>query len=164
MSEISDLIRGSIMLADYAVTDAVGKVNVIGGGLSVIGFDLNQGITTPFTVYASLTCPIPAPDSSAAVEVALVDASGNPVAVAGPTGEGQVVRIAQNVEFAAPVIPGLQIPRGAIESASQIIVNFGNGIPLGVGQAYAFRLSVDGDVKASAAFFVPGPIAGPVIG
>ncbi|RLP69391.1 hypothetical protein D9V29_11765 [Mycetocola manganoxydans] len=74
------------------------------------------------------------------------------------------MRVAQNIEFREPAIPGVNIPRGAVESANQVVLNFGNGLPLAVSQAYQWRVHIDHELIDSYSFFVPGPPAGPVLG
>lgn len=164
MSEISDLVTATIIVADFINIDAANKVNVIGGGIQFIGFDPQQGTTSPFAIFVQVHCPLPAPEMEAALEVVLADASGNPVLLPGPTGEGQAMRVAQNIEFRDFQIPGTSIPRGAVPAGSQVVLNFGNGLPLAVSQSYQWRVHIDHELKASYSFYIPGPPPGPVIG
>lgn len=155
-------VQASIILADFVNIDAGGKVNVLGGGVTLLGW--TGQLTTPFAIFVRLSTPRPIHDAPA-VEILLADASGNPVMVpSGPDGESQAMRIAQNVEFSAPAVPGVHIPPGAIASTAQIVLNFGNGLPLKPGHSYTWRVQIDHDVIASESFYIPTGPAMPVIG
>jgi len=162
MSESGQAIRGHILIADFANVDAASKVNILGGNLSFLGTG-PDGMTAPVTVYAILISPS-ALDEPVAVEIVLVDASGHPVLMPTQDGKTQALRVAQNIEFQAPTLPGILIPKGSVETSSQMILNFPNGLPLQSGSSYTWRLQVDHDVIASAAFYIPQPPAAPVIG
>lgn len=163
MSDLSERVRGFVLLADFVNNDAAGKVNVVGGGLSLIGFDPATGQSAPFAVLAHLTCAIPGTET-AAVELLLADSSGNVVMLPTPTGESQAMRVAQNVQFQPPVAPGVVLPAGALGATAQIIMHFLAGLPLRLGESYTWRLQVDHEPVASTSFFIPGPPQGPVIG
>lgn len=156
-------IRAAVLLADYAAIDASGKLNMVGGGVTMLGFEFQQGTTTPFTVFVRLVSPV-ATNDRPAVEIVLADASGNPVQIPGPAGELQTMRIAQNVEFAPPMLSGTSLPPGAIPSIATFAINFTNGLPLAPGHSYSWRVQIDHDVIASESFFIPVPAPGPVIG
>lgn len=156
-------IVAHITIADYVGVEASGKANILGAGITLVGFDFQQGVTTPFAIWVRLVSPMAIADRPAA-EIVLVDASGQPVQVPGPMGEYQAVRISQVVEFPAATTPGVHIPNGAVPSVAQFAVNFSNGLPLAPGNSYTWRVQLDHDVIASESFFVPQPPAGPVIG
>ena len=156
-------ISAHITIADFVNVDAGGKANVIGGGVLLLGFDPQQGVTTPFAIFVRLVSPVPTTDHPA-VEIVLVDASGQPVQVPGPMGENQAIRISQVIEFSAPAVPGVHIPAGAIPSVSQFAINFSNGLPLAPGHSYSWRVQLDHDIVTSESFYVPQPSPGPVIG
>ncbi|MBI5160534.1 MAG: hypothetical protein HY996_03830 [Micrococcales bacterium] len=164
MTEIADAITAYVLLADYAAADQAGKLNVIGGGVTVINFDLQRGATAPFSLMLMLRVPWPAPDSEAAVEIVLLDAGDQPVQMPGPSDQSQPMRIAQNVQFTEPLVQGVRIPRGAIEAAASVVLNFGAGMPIPMGHSYSWQVSIDGEEKARVRFFVPGPPPGPVLG
>ncbi|ANG85772.1 hypothetical protein [Microbacterium aurantiacum] len=156
-------LSASIILADFANIDQSGKLNVVGGGISLIGYEFQQGTTTPFTVYVRVVARVPRTDRPA-LEIVLADASGDPVQIPSPTGELQTMRIAQNVELAAPSLPGVSIPPGAIPSSAAFAINFSNGLPLAPGHSYSWRVQIDHDVIASESFYIPVPDPGPVLG
>lgn len=156
-------IRGSIVMADYVSIDQLGKAHLVGAGVALLGFDPQQGATTPFALYVRVISPRPSNDRPA-LEILLADASGQPVMLPGPMGEPQAMRIAQNVEFPPPAAPGVSIPNGALPSVAQFAINFANGLPLVPGQSYSWRVQIDHDVIASESIYIPQPPPGPVIG
>lgn len=156
-------VRATLLLADYANVDAVGKLNLVGGGVSIVGFEFQQGTSSPFTLYVRIVSPMPL-DDRPAVEIVLVDASGDPVQIPGPAGELQTMRIGQNIQLAAPQLPGVDIPPGAVPSSAGFVIGFPNGLPLAPGHSYTWRVQVDHDVIASESFYIPLPAPGPVIG
>lgn len=156
-------IRASVTIADFVNVDAGGKANLIGAGISLLGFDPQQGVTSPFALYVRLVSPLPTNDRPA-VEILLADASGQPVMLPGPMGEAQALRISQNVDFPPVAVQGVTIPNGAIPSVAQFAINFANGLPLAPGHSYSWRIQLDHDVIASESIFIPVAPAGPVIG
>lgn len=156
-------ISATIAIADFVNVDASGKANLIGAGVSLIGLDPQQGASTPFGLYVRLVSPVPIRDRPA-VEIVLVDASGQPVVVPGPTGEPQAMRFSQLVDFPAPAVPGVSIPAGAVPSASQFAINFASGLPLEPGRSYTWRVQIDRDVIASESFYVPHAATRPIFG
>lgn len=163
MSDASDAITATILLADFANISSDGKLNLIGGGIQLLGFNPEQGLTAAFTVYVGLSSPMPL-DGAPAVEILLADASGNVVQLPGPAGEPQALRISQNVEFSLPAVVGLDIPKGALPSTSQFVIGFTNGLPLQVGHSYTWRVQVDHEVIASKTMYLPAPTPLPVLG
>jgi hypothetical protein len=101
------------MIADYASTDNSGKLNAIGGGLSVIAPRSPQeglagvplGLTSPFSLVVGASVPPTFYGTEVALEVVLEDLSGSPVQLPGPAGQLQVMRIGQNIAF-GPRFPG----------------------------------------------------------
>jgi hypothetical protein len=82
MSEVYDRASLSMSLADYAVTDQLGKLHIIGGGLQVLPRDHASGLTAAFALVVSMTF---APDLFSlryAFEVELEEANGAPVRLA----------------------------------------------------------------------------------
>lgn len=159
----SSTIRATITLADFVNVDAGGKANLIGAGIAILGFDPQQGVTTPFAIYVRVVSPVPI-DDRPAVEILLVDASGQPVMLPGPMGEAQALRISQNVEFPPLAVPGVSLPSGALPSVAQFAINFANGLPLAPGHSYTWRVQLDHDVIASESIFIPLAAPGPVLG
>jgi hypothetical protein len=158
-----DTIRATIILCDFVNADASGKLNIVGGGIRLMGLDPNSGLTPPFGLAAVLESSIPL-DDPPAVELVLTTATGQVMTLPGPNGKNQALRIAQNLEFVQPAVPGVKIPRGALPSTAQIAANFPTGLPLKAGFSYQWRIQVDHDVIASYSFLIPAPASGPVIG
>ena len=162
MSEIADRVNAQLLMADFANIDGTGKLNIVGGGVRVLGLDEGAETTSAFAVILVVESPISG--DSPALELLLTTATGQLYKI--PTGNGgsQAVRISQNIDFAEPAVPGVQIPRGAVPSAAQVVLNFSNGLPLRAGYAYQFRAQLDHELVASYSFFVPARPAQPVIG
>lgn len=162
MSEISDQVEASIILADFVNIDQAGKANLIGVGLRIFGLDENTKMTSPFGILVTLSAPL-AVDDPPAFELLLTTATGELVQLPG-TGGNQPLRIAQNVDFVPPSVPGLSIPRGTLPSMVQFAINFNTGLPLKGGNSYQFRAQLDHDVVGTYSFFVARANSGPVLG
>jgi hypothetical protein len=171
VSRVSDAAIVRLFLADYASAEA-GKLNMIGGGLGLIG-NASQvsdgaplGFTAPFVVVVSVAVPPELYGAECAVEVALEDSMGAPVSLPGPIGESQVMRVAQNVTFSEALFPGTPVPKMTLRARMQWLLTFNAGLPLSIGQRYVWRIRIDGDTRDewTEEFFVPGPAAGPVFG
>ncbi|MDJ0317316.1 DUF6941 family protein [Arthrobacter antibioticus] len=155
-----DLSRagGTILIADFVNIDAAGKVNIIGGGVQFLGFDPDTGITAPFSLFANVTVSLPSLDDvTATVEVALIDADGQPVTV--PSQDGQApLQFTQTVDFAHTINPEIQAPPMGFPGSSNVVLNFPSGLPLPVGTTYEWVVLMDGMRLASTTFFVPGTV------
>ncbi len=151
------------MIADYAATDAAGKLNVIGGGLTIIGYQMNT--TSAFALVVWVSVPPKHYNADCAVEIVLEDSSGTPVGLPTPTGQSQIMRIGQVVRFEEPKLPP-GVPRHEMQSRTQFVFAFPTGLPIQVGQRYAWRVKLDDHSRDDWAeeFFVPGPAPGPVLG
>lgn len=164
MSEVADDATVRLLVADYAVVDTAGKLNVIGGGITAIGYVQDIGATAAFAVVMSITVPSRHLSAECSVELILEDSAGNPVSLPGPA-EPQVMRLARVVQFGEPkALPG--VPRLSLPLRHQWVVAFANGLPLPVGQGYAWRVKIDHATQDwwVERFFVPGPRPGPVLG
>lgn len=164
MSEISELYKAFILVADFVNIDSGGKLNIIGGGVSVLGFNALTGRTADFAVIARITCVDPTRDDEAAVELILADSSGETVQLPSGDGQSQALRVAQNFRFEPATAHGVTVPKGALDSSNQMILNFYGGLPLSPGLTYTWRLHVDHELIASEPFFVPSVPTGPVFG
>ncbi|WBU38189.1 hypothetical protein [Homoserinibacter sp. YIM 151385] len=165
MSEIAEAASATIVLSDFAAVDAVGKTNVIGAGVAMLGFEPQQGLTSRFTVWVEIWIPSNLCPAEFPVEVAFRDASGALVSLPGPTGL-QPLRIAQVVTAERPsgLIPASS--RDHIGSRVQMVFEFGNGLPVPFGANYSVQLQIDGDSSRQwlYPFAVGGPPPGPVMG
>lgn len=162
MSDIADRVTAQLQMADFANIDSAGKLNVVGGGVRILGLDEGSGTTSAFTVI--LTVESPLSGDSPALELLLTTATGQLYKIPSGDGSSQAVRISQNIDFAEPGIPGIKIPKGAIPSTAQIVLNFSNGLPLRTGYSYQFRAQLDHELVASYSFYVPAKPTLPVVG
>lgn len=157
MSESSSAASGIILIADFVNVDAAAKVNIIGGGIQFLGFDAESGLTAPFAVFVNITVNIPSfEDTTASVEVLLVDTDGHPVTITGPDG-ANTMRFSQDVDFRPANAAHLQQPPMGFPGNSNIVLNFPSGLPLHVGATYEWIVLMDQTRLASTTFFVPGP-------
>jgi hypothetical protein len=168
MSEVYDRASLSMSLADYAVTDQLGKLHIIGGGLQVLPRDHASGLTAAFALVVSMTF---APDLFSlryAFEVELEEANGAPVRLAQvpPGAASDPVRFGQHMTVEEPDLTPWGAPRRALPAHTQIVVYFNTGLPLPAGRPLLWRARIDGESKEiwTLPFFVPGPPAAPGIG
>lgn len=165
MSEISSSCTVHAVMADYAAIDAAGKVNVIGGGISFVGFDSIQGISTPFALFVQVVTPLKSiHETDAVLEIELTDLNGNPINIPSPTGEPNPLRITQIIEFKMNQPAGTEKPVPAFPSTAAVAMNFANGLPLTAGEHYTWSIKIDHEIKGKAFFMVPRPTALPVLG
>ena len=165
MSEIAENCAVSLILADYVAIDVAGKANVIGGGISFLGFDPQVNLTSPFALYAVVSTPLPPNhENQAALELTLVHSDGQLVLLPGNDGTPAPLRISQIIEFKLNQPAGTERPPIEFPSSVSSAVNFGNGLPLTPGVHYQWQIKVDGEVKATTSFMVPRPSAPPVFG
>ena len=156
MTMSSSTGSGTVLIADFVNVDAAGKVNIIGGGIQFLGSDPETGLTAPFAVYVNVTVSIPMFDeTSAEVEVVLVDTDGQPVIVPSPEGPN-VMRFNQDVDFRHTVRPEVQPPPMGFPGTSNIVLNFPGGLPLPTGASYEWVVLLDESRLCSTTFFVPG--------
>jgi hypothetical protein len=166
VSVIADEARVAVFLADYAAADAVNKINAIGLGWAVTGTDPSTGLTAPQTLVAMLDVPPDRYGEDFTLTLTLRDEAGAPVALPGPAGTPQPMRIAQIVRAEEPTFgPAMNVPRDVLWAHVQVVLNLGNGLPLQPG-LYSWQLDIDGkeDPKWRASFYVPGPRPAPVFG
>lgn len=165
MSEIADSCLVSIVLADYVAIDVAGKANVIGGGVSFLGFDPQMNLTSPFALFIEVSTPLPPNhENQAALELTLISADGQPVQLPGNDGAPSPMRISQIIEFKLNQPSGTDRPPVDFPSSVSSAINFGNGLPLAPGVHFKWQVKIDGEVKATTSFMIPKPSAPPVIG
>ena len=165
MSDVFDRARVSLMLADYAVTDQLGKLQVVGGGLQVVGRDHGTGATAAFALVVALEFPPEVFNEQYVFEIVLQDTAGNPVEL--PDGSGSpVIRFGQNLQVEEPNFRGAGVPRRALPARSHIVLYFNTGLPLPPGRVLLWRARIDGETRPNwtLSFFVPAPPAAPVLG
>lgn len=167
MSPVGERSRVALLLADYAAADAVNKINALGIGWSISGFDAATGLTAPQTVVALIDSPPDLYGEPFVLTLTLRDESDQPVSVPGPTGGAEAMRVTQNARVEEPLFPpGANVPRGVAWSHTQVTLNIANGLPLPVGRMFTWTLEIDSDrdPRWAVSFYVPGPPQGPVLG
>lgn len=167
MSEVFDHATVSVMMADYAVTDRLNKLQVIGGGLQVVGRDHHKGTTAAFALVVSMTFHPDQINEQYAFEVLLEEIDGSPVEVGTATDSGgKKIRFGQSMQVEEPQFRGAGVPRHTLPPRAQVVLYFNTGLPLPGGRPLQWRVRIDGDTRPDwqHRFYVPGPPAAPVIG
>jgi hypothetical protein len=163
MSEIAQNAKVSILLADFARVDTEGKLNVVGGGVTGLGFDLGQGLTSRFTLVVIVWVPATLLPAECALEVYLTQA-GSVVMAPGPV-DSQAIRISQNV-IVEPLLAFPPAARSHVGSHYTSVLDFNNGLPLAPGGMYEWNVRIDGDETQtwSLPITVAGAPGSPVLG
>jgi len=168
MSEVFEKAAVSLILADFAVADQLGKLQMVGGGLQLIGRDHNTGVSAAFALVVSLTFPPVLFNEQYAFEVVLEDTAGNPLELAESAAVpgSRVMRFGQTLQIEEPNFRGSGVPRRALPTRSHVVLYFNTGLPLPPGRVLVWRARIDGESKAdwTVPFFVPAPAAAPVLG
>lgn len=171
MSEVFEQASVSLILADFAVADQLGKLQMVGGGLQIIGRDHGTGMSAAFALVVSLSFPPTLVNEQYAFEVVLENAAGLPVQldeVAAPadTSPARVMRFGQTLQIEEPNFRGSGVPRRALPTRSQVVLYFNTGLPLPAGQVLVWRARIDGESRSdwTVPFFVPAPPPAPVLG
>lgn len=155
-----------LFVADYVALDASGKVNALGLAFNLCPITA-QGVTPPHMLFAVVDVPRKHAGETASICLELKDrATGQTVALPGPTGAQDAVRIQQLVRFEAPSSPPGAMISDDVGCRWQGVLAFSNGLPLVPGHSYDWRLEVDGQKRKGwvASFHVLAPQPGPVIG
>jgi len=165
MSEASEAAQLTLLMADFVNVDAAGKVNVVGGGINILGVQPSPQVplmSHGFFVFGRVEIPTRLCPVEAVVELALLDAAGEVVT---PQGADRALRIAQVTTFSRAMI-GNEIGPPELRTSHQTIVGFGDGLPASLGSPLQWSLRVDGD-DANATqlqFVILTPPHNPVIG
>lgn len=156
----------AITLADFANADAQGKINVVGAGIRLLGFDPNTGACPPFFLMVNIALPDRYGGTSFALTIELRDVTtGQHFQLPGPTGALEPLRAQQVVP-----VPHLQVPAqfGQPDDAvvsMNVIMGFPNGLPLQPGHGFEWRIEIDGQSRHwTYKFHILGPAPGPVFG
>lgn len=167
MSLIEDA-RVTLMIADYAAADAANKLNIIGGGFQLAGYDFNQGAIGPQALVVMIELPAAYEKQQLSLSIDLRDAqTGEVVKIQNSlqVGEPQALRVQQVVHAERPHVPGLVVP-DEVPARCQYILNLANGLPVPPGRTYYWQVELDGQHRQHwrTEFFVPGPPQPPVFG
>lgn len=167
MSQVFDTAAVSLLMADYAVTDQLNKLHVVGGGLQVVGRDHAKGTTAAFALVVSMTFAPAVINEQYAFEVVLENPDGGPIELGtAPGGAPNVVRFGQTLQIEEPNFRGAGVPRHALPPRAQVVLYFNTGLPLPPGRVLVWRARIDGDTRPGWAlpFFVQAPPSAPVLG
>jgi len=168
MSEVFERAAVSLILADYAVVDQLGKLQMIGGGLQIVAKDHAEGMSAAFSLVISLDFPPEVFNEQYSFEVVLEDTVGAPIELtAAPVGgASSVMRFGQTLQVEEPNFRGNGVPRHALPARSHVVLYFNTGLPLPAGQVLVWRARIDGDSRDhwTLPFFVPAAPTGPVLG
>lgn len=166
MSEISERAVVDLALADFAMVGGDGKLDVIGGGISILGFDPAAGVTSRHSLTVTVWVPTPLCPAEFPVELSLY-ADGELVRLPELVGEGSPLRVASIVRIESPMHPSIDIAqRNSVGGRHIFVVDFANGLPLTAGGSFEWRARLDGDDDhdASFPFAVAGLPSTPVFG
>jgi len=134
-----------IILADYAGTDAAGKLNVIGGGLTLMALS-PEGASPPLSCAVTVSVPAKHAGADFALSVELHDVTlGKIVQVPSPDGSGlQALRVQQVVTLGALSLPPGFVRPTDVQIQHVLVMNFPAGLPLTAGSSYEWRAQIDG--------------------
>ena len=168
MSEVFEQASVSLILADFAVADQLGKLQMVGGGLQIIGRNHATGASAAFAVVVGLGFPPELFNEQYAFEVVLEDENGNPVELADAAAVpgSRVMRFGQTLQIEEPNFRGSGVPRRALPTRTHVVLYFNTGLPLPPGQVLVWRARIDGESRSewTVPFFVPAPPPAPVLG
>lgn len=168
MSDVFDHASVALLMADYAVTDPLNKLHVVGGGLQVVGRDHAKGASAAFALVITMTFPPDLINEQYSFEVVLENTDGTPAELgSAPPGAGaNVMRFGQTLQVEEPNFRGAGVPRHALPPRAQVVLYFNTGLPLPAGRVLVWRARIDGDTRAewTLPFFVQAPPSAPVLG
>jgi hypothetical protein len=168
MSEVHDRSALSMLLADYAMTDPLGRLHVVGGGIQVLGRDHTNRVTQAFALVTTMFFEPALFQEQFVFEVFIEHVGGAPVLLPpGQAGQpGGAVRFAQNMTVDEPNLSRAGVPRRALPAQQQLVIYFNTGLPLPPSEVLVWRACIDGESRDdwTLPFFVAGPPPAPVIG
>lgn len=167
MSVIADNASIEVVVADFALAEPSGKVNILGAGVATLGFDPQQGITSRFSVVVFIHVPSNLLPAEYTLEIALYS-GGELVQLPSPFGgASEALRIGQVVQQEKANNPAMSVAQREHTGARHLsVIDLGNGLPLIPGGIYEWVVRIDGDEdsKVTYPFSVAGPPPAPVIG
>ena len=168
MSEVFEQASVSLILADFAVADQLGKLQMVGGGLQIIGRNHTTGVSAAFAVVVGLAFPPELFNEQYVFEVVLEDQAGSPVELTDPAAPpgSRMMRFGQTLQIEEPNFRGSGVPRRALPTRTHVVLYFNTGLPLPPGQVLVWRARIDGESRPewTVPFFVPAPPPTPVLG
>lgn len=163
MSEAAESAHVRIILADYAAADDTGKLNIVGGGISIVGINPQTQATPAISVVATVSFDPAFIGESPAVELQLEDEHGEIFVM--PGDPPQKLRAGVSSEVKSSGVAGLTVPGNAVRPKSQIVMQFMNGLPLKPGHTYRWRVKVDHMTRDewTESLYVPTVAIGPTL-
>lgn len=146
MSDAADAAIVRILLADYANADPANKLNIIGAGISLLGFVPSTNATVPHAVVASISFPPKFVGESPAIELALERDDGSLIQMPG-TGERQFLRVGQALALKPAVVQNADVPPNTVRPSQQFVMYFASGLPLEPNRLYTWRVKIDHDTR-----------------
>lgn len=169
MSVISDAAQITLLVADYAVMGADGKLTAVGGGWQITQATVPTP-AGPGLPGQSVAALVEVPQAHAGEQVALTltfrNASNEPVLAPAPEGaEPQPLRLAQLIVLQKPQVLGGFVPPH-VPCRIGLVMSLPPGLPVPLGETYMWTLHIDDETRAdwSAQFYVLAPQAPPVFG
>lgn len=157
--------RARVILADFANSDAAGKINVLGTAYSML-IQPSPGAWAPFSVATIVDVPAKYAGEVFAFSLELLDlTTGKPFQVAQPGGL-EPMRVSQAITVSqVQVPPGLKVPTDVM-SQHALVMNFPQSLPFTPGSSYEWQIQIDGKSRPDWAtrFHALGPQPGVVFG
>jgi hypothetical protein len=159
MSELSTSAHVRLLIADYGVIDQqLGKITIVGGGLTIIGTPPNTEHTAPFAILAVVDFDSKHIGQRPMIELALEQENGQLVPMPGPPDQTRFVHIASNDVLKTRNDMGeFLIPPKVIRPRVTLMIMLQNGLPLQPGHTYTWRLKIDDETRDewTEPFYVP---------
>jgi hypothetical protein len=148
-------------MADFVNDDGRGRLNIIGGGINLLGLQ-PTGLSSGFFILGKVDIPAKICPVEATIELALLGQDNQVIQL---PGMDRKIRLAQIVTFDRPSVGSGIVPPG-LRAGHQMIVNFSTGLPLESGPSFKWSLRVDGDDDRAKVldFVVVRPPMPPVVG
>jgi len=154
----------SVILADYVGVDAAGKLNIVGGGLMVMGVQ-PDGNCAPHHVVALVDLPGKYAGQNFSLALSLWNAeTDSGVQLPGPNGKLEALRIQQIATAVPTYLPGGILPQD-FPIRVQMSIGFPSGLPLPSGARYVWKADIEGQRKKGwrGNFYVLAPPSPPPV-
>jgi hypothetical protein len=169
VGSIADTAKVAVVVAEFAVADPLGKLNMIGGAFQaiqrVVAGPGQPGVLPAMTVVVLVELPPEHHNQQYPLGLALKDERDKTVEVPGAVGgTSQALRIQQLVTAAPPSYPGLDQKR--LWNRVQFVLNIQAGVPVEAGTVYSWVVEIDGHTRPEwrATFYVLPDQAKAVLG
>jgi hypothetical protein len=148
VSAVSDGAIVRILLADYVAIDGSSKkLQVVGGGITILGVNSRTGLSAPFGVLVVVEAPSSLYGAECSVDVTIEDAAGA-VALLPGEGPGEPLQLKQTIKLDAPALQAPDDPKDFLTARVMLALMFSVGLPLAPGAGYRVRLKIDGETRS----------------